>query len=176
LKENLLNKNSYALKINDKLTTFVHKGSHFVPPFKRVTSVSVIPFTKEGLVVAVRLRNRGLDIPGGHVEKNEKTPEETLHREVMEEAHMLISKPQLVEVIETDYFGQTPEEASYLLIYTAFVDKLLGYKTTDKMSYERVILSKEDFLNQYTSGDKRLMGKTIDSAATLLFLHTDKSK
>ena len=168
MKERLLNKNSYTLKVNGKLTKFVHKGTNFIPPFKRVTSVSVIPFTKEGLVVAVRLKNRGLDIPGGHVEKNEKTPEETLYREVMEEAHMLISKPSLVEVIETDYFGQKPEEASYMLIYTAFVDKLLEYKTTDKMSYERIIISKEDFLNQYAAGDKELMEKTIDNALLIL--------
>jgi 8-oxo-dGTP diphosphatase len=100
-----MKKNSYVLEINGKQTTFTHKGISAMPLFKQVTSVMVVPFTKEGLIVAVRLRNRGLDIPGGHVEKHERSPEETLRREIMEEACMTIFEPQMTEIIETDYFG-----------------------------------------------------------------------
>ncbi len=145
--------NSYTTLVNSKQVTFTHLGPVQMPPFKDVTSVSVTPFTKDGNIVAVRLRHRGIDIPGGHVEPSETTPEETLRREVMEEAHMTIQKPVLIEAIGSDYF----DHPSYMLLYTAFVDKLHEFTLTDEMSYERIILSQEDFISQYRAGDKRLM-------------------
>ena len=160
--------NKYSSVINDKLVTFTSIGVINLPPFSKVTSVCVIPFTKEGKIVAVRLKNRGLDLPGGHVEKYEKTPEETLHREVMEEAYITIKKPVLVEIIESDYFGPNPHEASYMLIYAAFVNEILDYRSTDEMSYERVITDKSSFIDEYNAGDKKMMGDAINRAETIM--------
>jgi hypothetical protein len=56
-----------------------------------------------------------------------------------------------------------------MLIYTALVDQLFDFESTDDVSYERVLLNESDFLNEYTSGDKILMGKTIARARKLLF-------
>lgn len=71
-------KNSYTTIVKGKQVTSKHMGVVRVPDFKHVTSVSVIPFTKDGDIVAVRLRHRGLDLPGGHVESTETTPEQTI--------------------------------------------------------------------------------------------------
>jgi 8-oxo-dGTP diphosphatase len=153
--------NSYTALIKDKKVTFKHIGTAITPAFKSVTSVSVIPFTKNGDIVAVRLRHRGIDIPGGHVEPGETTPEQTMNREVMEEAHMTIHNPILIEVIESDYF----DHPSYMLLYGAFVDELYEFKPSeDELSYERVVLSQEEFIKRYEAGDRRLMHLAVEMA------------
>ncbi len=46
--------------------TFVSLRAAFSPPFEQVTSVSVVPVTSDGRLVATVL-DRGVDVPGGHV-------------------------------------------------------------------------------------------------------------
>ncbi len=84
--KSLETKNSYVAFVKSKQVTFKHLGQDHTPPFESMTSVSVVPFLKNGDIVAVRLRHRGLDIPGGHVEPDEKNPIETMNREALEEA------------------------------------------------------------------------------------------
>lgn len=156
-----LSGNSYTALINGKQVTFRYAGVSVPPPFKDVTSVSVIPFTKDGNIVAVRLKHRGLDIPGGHVEKGEATPLQTLTREVMEEAGITILDPVLVEVIESDYF----DHPSYMLLYGALVDEFHEFLATDEeMSEGREVVSQEGFIRSYQAGDKRLMGLAVQAA------------
>jgi 8-oxo-dGTP pyrophosphatase MutT (NUDIX family) len=135
---------SYVALIKGKQVTFKHTGASVMPPFKNVTSVSVIPFMQDGQIVAVRLRHRGIDIPGGHVEPGETTPEQTMNREVMEEACMTVKNPILAEVIESDYF----EHPSFMLLYGAFVDELHNFTTTEEeMSDGRKSLVKKSSLS-----------------------------
>lgn len=80
--------------MNDQL--LVDWGGHKVSlkwhPFKilnqseTVTSVHSYCFRK-GNVLLVQVKNRGFNIPGGHVENGE-TPEDALHREVYEEGYV----------------------------------------------------------------------------------------
>jgi 8-oxo-dGTP diphosphatase len=158
-----MDKRKYILEIDGKDVTFKLVGTDNVPKFNKVTGACAIVFTGSGQIIAVRLKNRGLDLPGGHVEKHEKTPEETLSRELMEEAYITTKTPKLVEIIESDYFGEKLGDASYILVYSAFVDKILDFKLTDEMSYERVFIDSEDFINEYP-GNKQLMKNLIDSA------------
>lgn len=152
---------SYTTLVKGKQVTFKHIGTTELPPFQFVTSVSVIPFTEDGDIVAVRLRHRGLDLPGGHVEPSETTPEQTMNREAMEEACITIKNPVLAEVIESDYFDHT----SYMLLYGAFVDELLPFSTPeDEMSDGREIVSQEEFIQQYEAGHKELMSRAIQTA------------
>ena len=155
--------NSYVTSVKGKQVRFTHKDAVVLPPFQQVTSVAVVPFTKEGAIVAVRLRRRGIDLPGGHVEPGELTPEETLNREVMEEACMTVREPVLTEVIESDYF----EQPTYMLIYGAYIDRLLPFTPSEEAS-ERVEATREAFIAQYEAGSKELMALTVERAWRLL--------
>lgn len=152
---------SYTALVKGKQVTFKHIGTTELPPFKFVTSVSVIPFTEDGDIVAVRLRHRGLDLPGGHVEPSETTPEQTMNREVMEEACITIKNPVLAEVIESDYF----DHHSYMLLYGASVDEMHPFNTPDdELSDGREIVNPDEFIRQYEAGNKELMTQAIQTA------------
>ena len=56
--------------------TLTPVSKDFIPPFEQVTSVGVIAFTGEGKI-AVTLQSRGFDIPGGHVQRGDRSLEET---------------------------------------------------------------------------------------------------
>ena len=159
-----MSSSSYNIVINGRDVTFSKDGTDNVPDFSKVTSVSVVPITESGEIVAVRLKNRGLDIPGGHVEKHEKTPEETLHRELMEEANVTVKDLRLVEVIRSNYFGDNPDDTSFMLIYVAKVDEINDFTLSDEMSYERVITSPEMFMQDYEAGDKEFMNEILQNA------------
>lgn len=152
----------YQQEIKGKTVTFRHLGAKTVP-FEQVTSVAVIPFITSGELVAVNLHRRGLDLPGGHVEPGEKTPEETARREVMEEACMTIRSLVLVDVIQSDLFS-TP---SYMLLYTAYVDDMQAFVPSSEAS-ERVIVTPEQFIERYEAGNKALMERIIARARDVM--------
>lgn len=156
--------NSHKALVKDKLVTFTHIGNGVLPNFDQVTSVTAIPFTSDGQLVVVNLRHRGLDLPGGHVEPSETSPEQTMNREVMEEASMTIRNSVLIDVIESDYFD---DRKSYMLLYAAYVDELKEFVQNDESS-ERIIISIEDFIQQYTAWDKVLMKDAITRGWELL--------
>jgi 8-oxo-dGTP diphosphatase len=156
--------NSYKVLIEDTLTTFTYIGTDMMPPFEQVTAVFAVPFTKEGKIVAVNLFSRGYDLPGGHVDEGEKSPEETLRREVMEEASMTICGLVLSEVIESDYCD---DRVSYLLLYAAFVDEIHEFVPNNESS-ERIEVSVDEFIAHYTVGDKELTRIAIEHAWKLL--------
>ena len=114
--------------------------------------------------MVVNLHHRGLDLPGGHVEAYESTPEETMNREVMEEACMTVRAPILVDVVSSDYFQ---DRLSYMLFYAVYVDELKEFIPNDESS-ERLVIDRGDFLRQYTAWDKDIMNDTIASAWRLL--------
>lgn len=159
--------NSHTAQVKDKLVTFTHLGNKMLPKFEQVTSVAAIPFTNDGRLVVVNLRHRGLDLPGGHVEAHESSPEDTMSREVMEEAYMTIRDSILVDVVESNYFE---DRKSYMLLYAVYVDELKEFIPNDESS-ERVIISAEDFIQQYTAWDKALMKDAITRGWELLQSH-----
>lgn len=155
---------SYTQELDGKLVTFTSLGVVDVS-FEHVTSVAAIPFTADGKLVVVRLRHRGLDLPGGHVELHETSAEQTLRREVMEESCMTVGKLVLVETIKSDYFD-TP---SYMQLYAVLVDELYEFVASDEAN-ERVIVSPDEFIAQYEAGDKELMRRAIGAGQKSLVL------
>lgn len=135
-------------------------------PFKQVTAVIAIPFTKDGKLTAVRLRHRGVDLAGGHVEPYETSPEQTLNREVMEEACMTVHGPMLADVIESDYL---PDKPLYMLLYGVWVDELHEFVPNEEAA-ERVELSVDEFIDAYNfkGGSKLHMRQAVERAWELL--------
>lgn len=163
--------NSYTIEDKGRQITFTHLGATTMPAYSQVTAVFAIPFTVDGKLVVVRLHSRGLDLPGGHVEPNETSPEQTMNREVMEEAYMTVRNPVLAEVIKSDY-ADTP---SYMLGFGAWVDEMQEFVPNDEAS-ERVVVTIDEFINQYDAGDKKLMHRTIERAWQLLQEHYRKGQ
>ena len=156
--------NSFKIPIKNKLVTFTFLGRDMLPSFNEVTSVMAIPFTESGELVIIDLYNRGWDFPGGHVDPGETSPQQTLRREVMEEASMTLHSPYFVQAVGSDYFD---DKASYMLFYTAYVDELLDFKQNDESS-SRIITDLDTFINHYEAGDKQLVRQMIKEAWELL--------
>ncbi|MEH2234939.1 NUDIX hydrolase [Nostoc sp.] len=152
---------------------FVDIGSSFLPAFEKITSVLVVPFTKDGLIVCALLA-RGIDLPGGHVQIGEFTCEETARREVMEEVRVTLGELKLVKVIQSDYYGSQPEQLTYLVVMTGFVEEIIPNDVYDGLSLRthesmgRSIIDIDEFVSQYKAGDKNNMRRIVLDAKRML--------
>jgi 8-oxo-dGTP diphosphatase len=145
---------------------FVQLGPGFVPPFERVTSVCVVPFTADGKIVAALL-DRGPDLPGGHVQEHERSPEETARREALEEAGIILGDLVVAEVIQSDFYGTAPDDLTYLIALTGLVAEFRTFYPSAE-SRGRAILDVDDFLAQYQAGDREQMRQTVLAARRAL--------
>jgi len=149
-----------------RVVNFAPREKGFMPSFDAVTSVSVVPFTDDGRLVAVLL-DRGIDLPGGHVQEGERTVEELARREAYEEVRIALRNIQVATVIQSDYYGSAPKDLTYMVQVTAFVDHLHPFTPTEESS-GRVVVDVDLFLDRYTAGDKGLMRHIIDAAREVL--------
>lgn len=138
-----------------------------VPPIDKITSVAVVPFTPDGRIVAAVLE-RGVDLPGGHVQETEGTIEETARRETMEEVGITLKDLFVVKVIQSDYYGSAPDDLTYMIATTAFVHEFQTF-TPNLESTGRLVLDIEDFLAQYTAGNPEWMRSLVMAAHARLF-------
>ncbi|GHJ30014.1 hypothetical protein TPA0910_44470 [Streptomyces hygroscopicus subsp. sporocinereus] len=143
--------------------TFTRLGGSFTPPWSRVTSVSVIAFTPDGTLVIADLE-RGLDLPGGHTQRHERSAEETARREAWEETRVTLDDLAPIEVIESDYFGA--DDLTYMIIFVARVHHMAPWKPGDDESQGRLLMTPEAFLARYTAGDRDLMTHLVTTAQT----------
>lgn len=105
-----------------------------VPPVDLITSVHVLAFAGDRLLMT-HLKSRGWDIPGGH-----RHPEEdlinTVLRETYEETCVHLANLQVFAHSQVRISASPPDgyrypcPDSYILIYTAQVDKLDPFVTT----------------------------------------------
>ncbi|MDT3438369.1 NUDIX domain-containing protein [Pseudofrankia sp. BMG5.37] len=139
-------------------------GREARPAFEAVTSASVVAVDDDGRLVLAELA-RGLDLPGGHVQWRDTSPEETARREALEEIRAELGELTLVEVIESDYFG--PDDLTYMIIYVARVHRLLPW-TGGHESAGRVLLPPAGFLAGYRGTRPGLMRHLVTSALAAL--------
>jgi 8-oxo-dGTP diphosphatase len=149
---------------SDRPVTFTGRGPSAAPPFEAVTSASVVAVTVDGRLVLADLA-RGLDIPGGHVRRNETSAEQTARREVWEETRAEVGELHPVEVIESDYFGT--DDLTYMIIYAAWVTRLAPWRA-DHESAGRVLLEPEEFLSRFRGSDPDLMRRLVGQALAAL--------
>ena len=151
-----------TVMIKGKQVNFVFLGSEAKIPFDKVTSVSVIPFTKAGDVVAVR-NPRGIDIPGGHVQQGETSIEQVAHREVGEEAYAKMDSVEVVDIIQSDYYGAAPDQLTYMVIMMGEVSELMPFEVNDETT-ERQVMPTQDFITAYSGGDRGDMEALLKAA------------
>ncbi|MQS07456.1 NUDIX domain-containing protein [Streptomyces sp. IF17] len=141
-------------------------GASYVPPWEKVTSVSVIAFTVEGAMVVADL-DRGPDLPGGHTQRHERCGEETARREAWEETRVVMDDLVPIEVIESDYFG--PDDLTYMIVYGGLCRRLAPWTPGDDESRGRLLMTPETFLSRYTAGDPDLMTHLVTTAKARIF-------
>ncbi len=145
-------------------TTLSCLGPSPDPPFEQVTSAAVVAVTDDGRLVVADLA-RGLDIPGGHVQRGESSIDETVRREAWEEVRARLGALHPVEVIESDYFGA--DDLTYMVIRTARITELGPWEATHE-SAGRVVIDPEEFLRSYRGGDPILMRHLVTAALATL--------
>ncbi|OUL19481.1 NUDIX hydrolase [Nostoc sp. RF31YmG] len=156
-----------------KNVNFIDLGNTCLPAFEKITSVLVVPFTQDGLIVCALL-NRGIDLPGGHVQIGEFTCEETARREVVEEVGVSLGELKLVKVIQSDYYGSEPEQLTYLVVMTGFVENILSDDYIHE-SLGRSIIDIDEFISQYQAGNKEDMRRIVLDAKRLVFESCDRN-
>ncbi|MBX6388542.1 MAG: NUDIX domain-containing protein [Frankia sp.] len=139
-------------------------GAAAVPPFEAVTSASVVAVTEDGRLVLARL-DRGLDLPGGHVQWRDRSAEAAARRETWEEVRAELAALRMVEVIESDYFG--PDDLTYMVVFAARVRRLHPWAGGHE-SAGRVLLPPAEFLGQYRGGHPWLMRHLVTTGIAAL--------
>jgi 8-oxo-dGTP diphosphatase len=119
--------NEIALILDDQL-----------PPIGGITSALALAFDGQRILMT-NLRQRGWDIPGGHLEPGE-TPEAAMRREVIEEAGAVLVDVQLLGYQRIRLLGTVPagyrypHPDSYQVLYLARVAELIDFVATEEAS------------------------------------------
>lgn len=80
-----------------------------------------------------------------------------------------------MKVIQSDYYGSQPEQLTYLVVMTAFVEDIIPNDVYDGLylriheSMGRSIINIDEFISQYQAGDKNDMRRIVLDAKSLLF-------
>jgi len=142
-------------------------GLKFVPPLNQTITAHCIPVTDDGRIVAADVTNRGVDIPGGHIDEGE-TAEEAMRRETHEETFVTVEKPVLIDVWQLssndEHIGLA--ERPYLLLYAAKVKSIEDFVANDEVS-RRLMLTPNEFISEYF-GDKKQAEKMLTQAIAAL--------
>ena len=142
-------------------------GLSFIPPLKQTITAHCIPVTDDGKVVAVDVINRGVDMPGGHIDEGE-TAEDAMHRETHEETYVTVDEPVLIDVwklsSDNERIGLT--EKPYLLLYAAKVKSIEDFVPNEEVG-ERLVLTPDEFVSRYF-GDKAQAQRMVAQAIAAL--------
>ena len=157
---------AFTFSYFDHIITAHSLGTESVPDISLVTSVHVAPITNEGKIVAVHIKGRGFDIPGGHIDANETSPIMALNRELQEEANITILNPVLIDILHIQSQTLNLRDKPYMLLYAARVDHMNDFIEDDEVS-ERVIMSPDKFITSYF-GNRAYCVQYINRALTAI--------
>lgn len=116
-----------------------------IPNISDISAVFGIIFTimPDGEFLLLAIKNeRGIDIPGGHVETNDKTIKAALSREINEEARILI-EPAHIEPLALAKLNSKQEKYGQKILWFGAV------KLDSNQVSEKNWLSFETFLDEY---------------------------
>ena len=124
-----------------------------LPPTSKVSAVFFLGI-KDNQILSIR-NERGWDIPGGHVEEGEALLE-ALRRETLEEASAKFMKVKPFLYLSSDDYDK-------VMLFYFTNDFVLEEFKPHEDSFERAVLSIEDFLSKYY-GDKEMMRRIFKIA------------
>lgn len=123
-----------------------------LPPEELISSAVALVFDGNHLLMT-KLKARGWDVPGGHIEMGE-TPEEAMRREVYEETGVTLGAMRLFAVQRIRLLGDVPANYrypfpdSFQAVFLGRPSRRDSFQTTDETS-ERAFFAPEDALNQW---------------------------
>lgn len=107
---------------------------------------------------------RGIDIPGGHVEPFDADIAATAKREAAEEAAIELGEPvYVIGIITSDYKGSAPGDIMYMLITVGRVAKINRFMAKFE-SVNRVQMTPDAFLRKYQAGSQAMMDELMSRA------------
>lgn len=155
---------SFSFDYFGSIITARSLGTDFIPPLSQTITAHCVPVTDDGYIVAVDVVNRGIDIPGGHIEAGE-TAEDAMYRETHEETFVTVKEPILIDVWElssdNERIGLVTKP--YLLLYAAKVQTIESFVPNSEVN-KRLILTQQEFVARYF-GDKN-QAKLLVAQAT----------
>lgn len=125
---------------------------------KLVTASCAFVFDDKNQILAIE-NHRGWDIPGGRVEPGE-APESTVVREIMEEASVVVEKPQLV------YLQEFPDRGWNIAYYRCYVVEVQPFNTEFETT-KREFMPVDVFLERYGGEDVEETRVLIEKALML---------
>jgi 8-oxo-dGTP pyrophosphatase MutT (NUDIX family) len=134
--------------------------SSHLPPLALITTALALVFDHRCLLMT-HLRHRGWDIPGGHIELGE-TPEQAVHREVLEETGATLNKVNLLGYQHIHLLGKKttnsryPYPDSYQVIYLARLGSLGAFQNTKEVS-DRALFTPSEARSQRWIKQNRLL-------------------
>ena len=81
-------------------------------PVDLTSTAFMVPVTRSGLYIAANNHRRGVEIPGGHIERGE-TPCSAAHREAVEEAGAWCTHIRALGYLKMTSQGQVPADWKY---------------------------------------------------------------
>lgn len=133
--------------------------------FGKITSVHAYCFW-EGKVLLVKVKNRGFNVPGGHIEFNEN-PAQALKREVYEEGYVTGNERYIgaIEVNHQDnknFIKDGPyPEVGYQLFYRVDIEQILPFLRKYE-TLTRIWVEPEEV--KYVINDHELLPIILDAA------------
>lgn len=147
----------FTFMMNNKKPSFKLLKALDLPNLDKITSAAVVAFDEDLNILTVNLKNRGIDLPGGHIDKKDLTIYDTVKREAREEAFVeLADDLKILAVIESDCY----DHPTYMVILMGKVKKLHSF-TVNEETTSRKFMKPADFLQEYRH-DKKLMKEILN--------------